>query len=82
MTTTYKLVAFSRNVDLSLLPDGKHSGYGLVKYEDGNPVAIKTVEVTASAILGIMNFISFRMLSDFKLCVKTKSSLCQCSAKA
>ena len=54
MTTTYKLVAFSRNVDI-WGPDAKHSGYGLVKYEDGNPVAMKTVEVTASSVFGAMN---------------------------
>ncbi len=58
MTTTYKLVAFSRNVELPILPDAKHSGYGLVKYEDGNPVAMKTVEVTASSVFGAMNFAS------------------------
>ena len=57
MTTTYKLVAFSRNVDI-WGPDAKHSGYGLVKYEDGNPVAMKTVEVTASSVFGAMNFAS------------------------
>ena len=82
MATSYKLVVFSRNVGTVDIDINKHSGYGLVKYEDGNPVAIKTVEVTASAILGTMNFISFRALSDFKLYVKTKSSLCQYSAKA
>ena len=66
MTTTYKLVAFSRNVEIDLNGDpsdgttdiGKHSGYGLVKYEDGNPVAMKTVEVTASSVFGAMNFAS------------------------
>ena len=58
MTTTYKLVAFSRNVELPILPDAKHSGYGLVKYEDGNAVAMKTVEVTASSLFGNMNFAS------------------------
>ena len=54
MTTTYKLVAFSRNVELPILPDGKHSGYGLVKYEDGIAVGMKTVEVTA--LYNNMNF--------------------------
>ena len=75
MTTTYKLVAFSRNVEIDLNGDpsdgttdiGKHSGYGLVKYEDGNPVAMKTVEVTASSVFGAMNFASCNSSYSSKL---------------
>ena len=51
MTTTYKLVAFSRNVGSVDIGINKHSGYGLVKYEDGNAVAMKTVEVSPICIL-------------------------------
>lgn len=63
MTTSYKLVAFSRDVEIPG-PNPKHSGYGLVKYEDGQPVAIKTVEVTASSFFGEMNFASSEDLSS------------------
>lgn len=87
MTTTYKLVAFSRNVEIDLNGDpsdgttdiGKHSGYGLVKYEDGNPVAMKTVEVTASSVFGAMNFAIpmdclhrtlFQMFRSFRLILR------------
>ena len=64
MTTSYKLIAFSRNVGSVSLGINKHSGYGLVKYEDGQPVAIKTVEVTASSSFGEMNFASSEDLSS------------------
>ncbi len=58
MTTAYNIVAFSRDVELPIIPDVKHSGYGLVKYENGVPVAMKTVEVTASSVFGTMGFVS------------------------
>lgn len=55
---TYKLIAFSRNVGSNYYANPNHSGYGLVKYEDGVAIAIKTVEVTASSAFGMMNFAS------------------------
>ena len=58
MTTSYKLVAFSRNVGSVDIGINKHSGYGLVKYEDGIPVGMKTIEVTASSMFGRMKFAS------------------------
>lgn len=58
MSITYKLVSFSRNVGNISTDFNKHSGYGLVKYEDGVAIAIKTVEVTASSAFGMMNFAS------------------------
>lgn len=57
MTTTYKLISFSRDVEIIGL-NPKHSGYGLVKYEDGVAVAMKTIEVTASSMFGMMKFAS------------------------
>lgn len=51
MHTRYELVAFSRNVGSVDIGINKHSGYGLVKYEDGNAVAMKTVEVSPICIL-------------------------------
>ncbi len=56
MTTIYRLVALSRNVKGVFF--GKYSGYALVKYEDGNPVVVKTVEVLAAGSGSYMNFIS------------------------
>ena len=58
MTTTYKLISFSRNVELPIFPDGKHSGYALVRYEDNVAVAMKTIEVSAVGAFGYMDFIS------------------------
>lgn len=63
MTTEYKLVAFSRDVNYGTSL-GKHSGYGLVKYENGVPVAMKSVEVTASSAFGNMNFASSNDLAS------------------
>lgn len=50
-TITYKLIAFSRDVNLSPLPNGKHSGYGLVKIENGQAVAMKTFEVVGDGLI-------------------------------
>ena len=41
--TTYKLVAFSRDVNIGF-DIAKHTGLALVKFEDGQPVSMKTVE--------------------------------------
>ena len=57
MATTYKLIAFSRDVGKISLGFNKHSGYGLVKYENGQAVSMKTVEVSATGIFGYMDFI-------------------------
>ena len=58
MTTTYKLISFSRNVEIDLNGDpsdgttyiGKHSGYALVRYEDNVAVAMKNSENLNSII--------------------------------
>ena len=57
MATTYKLIAFSRDVGKISLGFNKHSGYGLVKYEDGQAVAMKTAEVSGTSVFGYVDFI-------------------------
>ena len=50
MITSYKLISFSRNVELPIFPDSKHSGYALVRYEDNVAIAMKNSENLNSII--------------------------------
>lgn len=52
--TEYKLIAYSR--DVAIVGRPKHTGYALVEYVDGQPIRMKTVEVTADSVIDEMRF--------------------------
>ena len=54
--TEYKLIAYSRDVVILGTDTGKHTGYALVEYVDGQPIRMKTVEVTADSVIDEMRF--------------------------